>query len=255
MVAMLNKRIFSDTDSVKKIIIAGTAISLFGGCVTQGSYDELMSERNALLEQNSKLAKDYAKEKGIGREKTEESERLKQALDSTSQELSTTSEQLATIQSKADEDKELYAKLVKELSGELDTNKITIDKLKNGINVNLTEDILFASGSARVRDTGIAVLGKVGKQLEKVPYQIIVSGFTDNIPIKGKLAKRFPSNWDLAAARATNVVRLLEKNKVPSEKLIAASFGENQSVASNDTAEGREKNRRIEIRLRPVVSK
>jgi chemotaxis protein MotB len=252
---MINLQNISKSGFAKKISLVGLSITMLGGCVTQGSYDELMKERNALIDQNSKLAKNYAEEKGIGRQKSEESERLKQVLDNTSQELSASNEELASIQSKADEDKALYAKLVKELSGELDTNKITINKLKNGINVSLTEDILFASGSARIRKTGQDVLGKVGKQLEKVPYQIIVSGFTDNIPIKGKLAKRFPSNWDLAAARATSVVRLLEKNNVPSEKLIAASFGENQSVASNDTAEGREKNRRIEIRLRPVVEK
>jgi len=234
---------------------SGLAVSLLAGCVSQGTYDELKKEHDALLEQNSNLAKNYAQVKGISREKAEESERLKQALDTTSQELTLTSKQLAEIKSKSDEDKALYEKLVKELSGELDTKKITIDKLKNGINVNLTEEILFASGSARIRKSGIDVLGKVGKQLESVPYQIIVSGFTDNVPIKGSLAKRFPSNWDLAAARATNVVRLLEKNNVPSEQLIAASFGENQAVASNDTPEGREKNRRIEIRLRPVVVK
>lgn len=250
---MINLQNISKSGFAKKISLVGLSITMLGGCVTQGSYDELMKERNALIDQNSKLAKNYAEEKGIGRQKSEESERLKQVLDNTSQELSASNEELSSIQSKADEDKALYAKLVKELSGELDSNKITINKLKNGINVSLTEDILFASGSARIRKTGQDVLGKVGKQLEKVPYQIIVSGFTDNIPIKGKLAKRFPSNWDLAAARATSVVRLLEKNNVPSEKLIAASFGENQSVASNDTAEGREKNRRIEIRLRPVV--
>ena len=233
--------------------LVGLALTTLSGCVTQGTYDDLLKDHNALIDQNSKLAKSYAEEKGIGRDKAEESERLKQALDNTSQELSATNEQLASIQSKADEDKALYAKLVQELSGELDSNKITIKKLKNGINVSLTEDILFASGSARVRKSGQEVLGKVGKQLEKVPYQIIVSGFTDNLPIKGKLAKRFPTNWDLAAARATNVVRLLEENNVPSEKLIAASYGENQSIASNDTPEGREQNRRIEIRLRPAA--
>ncbi len=238
---------------LKTFSLVGLALITLSGCVTQGSYDNLLKDHNALIEQNSKLAKTYAEEKGIGRDKAEESERLKQVLDNTSQELSATSQQLQEIQSKADEDKALYAKLVQELSGELDTNKITIEKLKNGINVNLTENILFNSGSARIRKSGQEVLGKVGKQLETVPYQIIVSGFTDNLPIKGKLAKRFPTNWDLAAARATNVVRILEQNNVPSEKLIAASYGENQAIASNDTAEGREQNRRIEIRLRPVA--
>ena len=81
----------------------------------------------------------------------------------------------------------------------------------------------------------------------------IVGGFTDNVPISKRLAEQFPSNWDLAAARATNVVRKLEDSGVPKGRMVVVSFGENQPVASNDTAEGRSKNRRIEIRLRPVV--
>ena len=96
-------------------------------------------------------------------------------------------------------------------------------------------------------------MDKVGKQLADVPYQTIVAGFTDNAPISSNLAKTFPSNWDLAAARATQVVRILQGSGVVSDRLVAVSFGENEPVAANDTKEGRQQNRRIEIRLRPIV--
>ena len=69
------------------------------------------------------------------------------------------------------------------------------------------------------------------------------------------LAQRYPTNWELAAARATSVVRVMEAEGIPAEQLVAISFGETHSVASNDTEEGRAQNRRIEVRLRPVIRK
>jgi chemotaxis protein MotB len=139
------------------------------------------------------------------------------------------------------------------MAAELSSKQITIQQMQSGVSVNLPEAILFDSGSAVVKQTGEAVLNKVGKELVDVPYQTIVGGFSDNVPISARLADKFPSNWDLAAARATSVVRILESAGVPKARMVAVSLGENQPIASNDTAEGRAQNRRIEIRLRPVV--
>ena len=125
--------------------------------------------------------------------------------------------------------------------------------MQSGVSLNLPEAILFDSGSAEVKATGNTVLNKVAKELSGISYQTIVAGFTDNVPISSRLVEQFPTNWDLAAARATSVVRLLEKSGVAKERLVVVSLGENQAIASNDTVEGRARNRRIEIRLRPVV--
>ncbi|MCI0507938.1 MAG: OmpA family protein [Gammaproteobacteria bacterium] len=146
----------------------------------------------------------------------------------------------------------LYDDLVKELSSELDAKTIKIKEMKDGVNVNLSEAILFSSGSADLNESGQAVIAKVSEKLKDIPHQVIVAGFTDNLPIRGKLTEKFPTNWELAGARAASVVRLLEKQGVDRNKLTAVSFGENQPVESNDTAEGRSQNRRIEIRMRPV---
>lgn len=202
------------------------------GCVSQSKYDSLAKERDALAQEKITL------ERSIGEERNK---------------LTMTAEELAAIKAKTAEQEAMYAKLKKELSSELDSQKLTLRQLKNGISVDLPEDILFPSGSAVLRDSGREVLAKVSEQLVGTNYEIVVSGFTDNVPISGKLAARFPTNWDLAAARATNVVRLLEENKVPSAKLIAASYGENKPVADNTSEDGRKKNRRIEIHLRPIV--
>ena len=112
---------------------------------------------------------------------------------------------------------------------------------------------MFDSGSSEVKKSGEAVLQKVAKELSEISYQTIVGGFTDNVPISKRLVQQFPSNWDLAASRATNVARRLEDSGVPKGRLVVVSFGENQPVAPNDTVEGRAQNRRIEIRLRPVL--
>ncbi len=121
-----------------------------------------------------------------------------------------------------------------------------------GFQKNLPSEVVFASGSAQLSSEGADVLQKIAKELKGLPYQTLVAGVTDDRPIGGKLKERYPGNWELAGARAAAVVRLLEDNGVPAKQLIALSFGENSPVASNDTAEGRAKNRRIEIRLRPV---
>jgi chemotaxis protein MotB len=146
----------------------------------------------------------------------------------------------------------LYNDLVDELSTELEANQIKISEMKDGVTVNLSQEILFPSGSATLNDSGIEVIKKVSGNLKNIPHQIIVAGFTDNVAIKGELAKIFPTNWELAGARAASVVRLLESEGVESEKLTAVSFGENHPVASNDDWKLRAQNRRIEIRLRPV---
>ena len=89
-------------------------------------------------------------------------------------------------------------------------------------------------------------------EIKQQPYQIAVLGFTDDVPIGPSLRARFPSNWDLAGARATSVVRVMEREGIPVNQLVAISRGEGAPIASNDTPEGRAQNRRIDVRIRPV---
>ena len=202
---------------------------------------ELVDARKSLEDVNSRL---QSKNKLLS-ETSAELEAKQAALAETTQKLQATAEYMK----KTDK---LYNDLVNELSSELDAKTIRIKEMKDGVSVNLSEDILFPSGSATLNDSGKTVIKKVSTKLKDIPHQVIVAGFTDNIPIRGTLTKIFPTNWELAGARAASVVRLLESEGVQSSKLTAVSYGENQPVASNDTADGRSQNRRIEIRLRPV---
>ena len=209
---------------------------------------ELDAKNAELAETNQKLAdinNQLEKKNQLLSATSEELEAKQAALAETTQKLQATAEYMQ----KTDK---LYDDLVKELSSELDAKTIKIKEMKDGVNVNLSEAILFSSGSAQLNESGQKVIIKVSEKLKDIPHQVIVAGFTDNIPIRGSLTKIFPTNWELAAARASSVVRLLEKQGIDSAKLTAVSYGENQPVESNDTAEGRSQNRRIEIRLRPV---
>jgi len=206
------------------------------------------------LQERELIAKSEALEKSnlTLNMKNEELEMTINELRAKSEALESTTEQLESASKKLNKNRELYNNLVADLQGELSANQIKIKEMKDGINLNLAQEILFDSGSANLNESGQEVITKVSEQLKDIAYNTIVAGFTDNVPIKGGLASKYPTNWELAGARAASVVKLLESNGVTSDKLRAVSFGENQPVASNDTPDGKALNRRIEILLKPI---
>lgn len=147
-----------------------------------------------------------------------------------------------------------HDKLVTELSEEIKKGEIEVTQLRDKLTLQLVEKILFDSGSAEIKGSGKKVLDRVAEILNKVKdRQIRIEGHTDNKPIGPKIAKKFPTNWELSTARATNVVRYLkEKGGIDPKYLSAAGYAEYKPVDTNDTEEGRAKNRRIEIVLIPL---
>jgi len=225
----------------------------------ENQKQQLESELSSTTEKLSATNKELDEKNKTLTEVNDQLNKKNQLLSTTSLELEQKQAALAEttqkLQATADyirKTDKVYDDLVKQLSTELDAKTIKIKEMKDGVNVNLSEEILFSSGSAELNDSGKKVIIKVSEKLKDIPHQIIVAGFTDNVPIRGSLTKVFPTNWELAAARAASVVRLLEKQGIKSDKLTAVSYGENQPVESNNTTEGRAQNRRIEIRLRPV---
>ena len=116
---------------------------------------------------------------------------------------------------------------------------------------NLSGNVTPAKPMDSVQIICCEVLEKVAGQLTQLNDFVEVRGHTDNRRIGGALARRFPSNWELAAARAARVVRLLEERGVPGDRLAVVSYGPNVPLVPNDSAENRALNRRIEIRLEP----
>jgi chemotaxis protein MotB len=144
--------------------------------------------------------------------------------------------------------------LVEELEDEISRGQIQVARLRGELRVDLVDEILFDSGAAEVKPAGQEILRRIAEVLKKTDKQVRVQGHTDDVPIRGQLAERYPTNWELSAARAVNVVRFLhEQADLNPAQLSAAGFSEFQPRAGNDTEEGRQKNRRIEILLAPAV--
>jgi chemotaxis protein MotB len=143
-----------------------------------------------------------------------------------------------------------YQTLVGQLSTELRAGQIQVRQYQDMLTVDVAEQVFFDSGRAKLKPGGKEVLKKVGAVIKDYENKIIrVAGHTDNVPISKSLQSTFPTNWELSVARATTVVRFLQEVGVPPERLIASGRGEYEPVAPNDTSEGRQKNRRIEIML------
>jgi chemotaxis protein MotB len=152
---------------------------------------------------------------------------------------------LAELQSTQDE-------LLSELEQEIADGQIQVERLRGQLRVDLVDEILFDSGQATLKAEGQAVLERVATVLAGANRIVQVQGHTDNVPIKGRLAERFPTNWELSAARAVNVVRFLQDEAgLDPQSLSGTGLAEYRPRASNDTDEGRQKNRRIEILLVP----
>lgn len=145
-----------------------------------------------------------------------------------------------------------YESLLEKMKSEISQGQVTISELKGKLTVNMVDSILFDSGRAEVKKGGLEILGKVVSILKDVNDKSIrIEGHTDNVQISRALAQRYPTNWELSAARAINVARYLQGQGIDPGLLSAVAYGEWKPVATNDTVEGRAKNRRIEIILVP----
>lgn len=127
-------------------------------------------------------------------------------------------------------------------SGTHDQIKITY--VDGKIHFRISNPMLFSSGRAQLREQSLPTLDLISKILANSKYEIRVEGHTDNIPIN---TTRYPSNWELSTSRAMSVVRRFISQGIPAEKFQVIGYGEYRPIATNDTAEGRELNRRVEI--------
>ena len=260
---------------MRKTFLRITAMALVplgtAACVSKSEYTKAVQSAevryNALEAQNARLKSDLAdsgkRNDDLEHTLTLKSGELGKSIVDLRQRLSALEDdktrltQELTDANKAREEKvrevsSTYDQLVAKMKGEIDKGQVTISELKGKLTVNMVEAILFDSGKAEVKQEGLVVLGKVIEILKTVNDKSIrIEGHTDNKPIVGPLTQRYPTNWELSAARAINVARYLQKQGIEPASLSAAAFGEFKSVADNATLEGRAKNRRIEIVLVP----
>ena len=142
---------------------------------------------------------------------------------------------------------ELYGKL-KKMFG--DEDKIDVTEDEEGIRLSIEATLLYPSGVAELSSQGQGVLGRVAGALkEHRTVRVIVEGHTDTDRIGGALVQRYPTNWELSAARSINVIRYLIGRGIEETRMEGRAFSYTRPVADNKSAEGKSKNRRIEILL------
>ncbi|HPX62207.1 MAG TPA: OmpA family protein [Deltaproteobacteria bacterium] len=141
----------------------------------------------------------------------------------------------------------VYEQLIDDLKDEIARGQITVSELKGQLTVRMATAVLFGTESSDIKTDGAAVLQKVAARLKSTKgRQIRIDAHTDN---QALLSGTFPSNWELAAARAISICRWLQHTGINPALLSATTFSEYRPVADNATSAGRTRNNRIEIRL------
>lgn len=216
--------------------------------------DQLQSRYDNLLNNSGKMTRDLAEQQerlmalknDLDRAKTD-NERLSADLAVREQNV----KELEEILAKKDEAVQALKKRITEALLNFKESDLTVS-VKNGkVYVSLSEQLLFKSGSTTVDPKGVSALQQLAKAIkDQQDLNIMVEGHTDDVPFS-RTSQYMNDNWDLSVLRATSIIRILTKAGVQNEKVLAAGRGEFTPVATNDTKEGRQKNRRTEIIITP----
>jgi len=134
----------------------------------------------------------------------------------------------------------------------IDKGLISVREDKNWIEIEISNSVLFVSGSAKLAPEAVPLLKIMSRILRRFPNTIQVEGFTDNQNISNEF---FPSNWELSAARSASVVRLFERSGVDSERLTVVGYGSTRPSVENDSERGRNKNRRVVLVINKQVER
>ncbi|MDQ9170858.1 flagellar motor protein MotD [Oxalobacteraceae bacterium R-40] len=124
--------------------------------------------------------------------------------------------------------------------------KVRVTQTARGVSVEINASVLFAPGEAKLSPESVQALTAVAKVLKDDDHDLRIEGHTDNIPIATMM---FPSNWELSAVRASSVVRLFMENGIDEKRMTAVGHGSNQPLMTNDTPEGRQRNRRVQLMI------
>jgi chemotaxis protein MotB len=222
----------SSLSNVPFVLCLATPL-LLGACVTRSSFDEVTAERDSLAQANRVLASKTV------------------ALTATTgiliKELALQDLELAELEREQRE-------LADDVARWMVMGAVKMMMLADGLHVLLPHEVLFESGASSLSAQGETIVKELVAEISQHPYEIAVVGFTDNVPIGARLTERYASNWELAGLRAAGVVRVMQREGIPIDQMLAVSRGEGRPIASNDTPEGRAENRRIDVRLRPIIN-
>jgi chemotaxis protein MotB len=246
-------------------LAALASVVLLVGCVSQGRYDQAVSRTNltrAELAQKSETLDKTSTELEARRDqvarlraellmerdaRANEKWKFRQYAREIEREADAAEADRNIAEARAEE----YRELLLRLTGPIDEGDLDVVVRDGRMIVRLSEDVLFDSGKTEIKTRGAAALAALAKALAATTNRDFqIAGHTDTVPIA---TDRFPSNWELSMARALRVLRFLEAKGVPRDRLSAAAYADVDPIAPNDHAEGRRRNRRIEITVMPHV--
>ncbi len=265
---------------IATMVVALSLLSVTGCVVGKSKYEAVVKQRDDLKVELGKVKENAAETKADLKSKIQaRDDRIGQLEDkkagleqklqeaqgtlemyesetgSLEEKLDTTKKQLAELREQQREQKkrlEKYRDLAKKLADTFESGELSVKVRDGKMVIEMRDDVLFDSGRAELNESGQEVLTQLADVLGDIQdREFLIAGHTDDVPIS---SGRFEDNWELSATRASNVVRLLSDEGVDPESLAAAGFSEFDPVASNETEDGRAKNRRIEIILMPKVS-
>jgi chemotaxis protein MotB len=147
---------------------------------------------------------------------------------------------------KAQKMRELADRITELMKPLVQSGQVRMTYLPHGLAVEINASVLFAPGQAMLQPDSLPALDAVARLLVDLPQEVRVEGHTDNLPIASAV---FPSNWELSSARASSVVRLFLTAGVAPARLAAVGYADNKPVDSNDTLEGRARNRRVTLMI------
>jgi chemotaxis protein MotB len=272
------------------LVLAGLFLTT-GGCVKKGTYNRTLAELSSTQAEKEQVMEEYQEElarrddrearlRSQIQEIQEETDRLIEELGNArretlqvqaqlaeaqleaqrardmvsargaeAQRLQGRLDQLAAIEAEVRERNQIYEEVLGRFRSLIDAGRLSVSIVRGRMVINLPQDILFPSGSATLAQEGRSTLSEIASVLSEFEDRTFqVEGHTDDDPIS---TAQFPSNWELSAARALSVVKLLVQEGVKPELVSGAAYGEFQPVATNETRDGKRLNRRIEIVMLP----
>ncbi|MFZ5469015.1 MAG: OmpA family protein [Myxococcota bacterium] len=259
------------------------ALLLLCSCVTQGTYDALRAEADELQSQletkNQRLREEEQRAEKMQRVEADlratlasEEERIaelnqrvvelegnlasmlkdKSKLQASVSEMTAALAELQRRKEEAEGRIAEFKSLLVKFKSLIDAGKLEVRIIDGRMVVVLATDVLFGSGSAMLSKDGKVAIAEVAQLLASIPKRSFqIEGHTDNVPIA---TAQYPSNWELAAARALTVLKTMVDAGMPKERISAAAFGDSKPTTANDSPEARAANRRIEIIIVPDLS-
>ncbi|MFL5752987.1 MAG: OmpA family protein [Bacteroidia bacterium] len=240
-----------------KIITASCLVfSLFSSCVSKKKYNDMAKnckgEYSILSAQNEELKSNI---QGLKASSSAELQEKQQQLSEKEKALKEREKKLEELKNAMSLQRDAVYNLKQQVCSALkcfSPDELTVDMREGKLYVSLSDKLLFPSGSEDVNSRGKEALEMLSAVLSQSDLEIMVEGHTDPVPIS---TSRNRDNWDLSVHRATNVTRIMIGQGIKPERIIPCGRGQFKPIASNETVEGKQQNRRTEIVLAPKLDK